>query len=76
MAAGTEELVVVVAPLVPVLDAGVDGVEEVEGYPTVCSAELHGVLASAAFSATSPPTPISEEKRGTRWRRRGKEEEP
>ena len=65
VAAGTAELVVVVAPLVPLLDAGVDSVEEVEGYTTVCSAEptvLHGA------PANSEPDQLL---LGGRWKKRG-----
>ena len=46
------------------LGGGVVDVEEEEVDVLVCSAELHGVPASAAFSATSPPAPVSEEKKG------------
>ena len=60
-AAGTDGLIVMVAPLVPVLDAGVDDVEEEESFLPVPSARTdgrHGVLSTtASSSAASPPTP-------------------
>ena len=79
MAAGTEELVVVVAPLVPVLDAGVDGVEEVEVDALVCSAEVEVVHGVAAISEASPKIAGFQRKEEGIWERRtsggGAEEE-
>ena len=60
------------------LGGGVVDVEEEEVDVLVCSAKLHGVPASTAFSAPSPNSPDFQRRqkgnlRGERWRRRGKE---